>query len=773
MEEEKKNVERKQELTGQMENGEERKTDKLGKKELEKKREKKNSEKRKKNSASRQFFVVLGFLLGVFLLSAGVYAGWTTYYDSDLIEPFVCSYRESDMHAREVLDAFQNMMDRMKFYRNSGTFFSGNVNYGYYIKLTDTEGGKIYSNMSDDISKIFDKNIRSLMYTMENLNEEQSSGEDKDTFSYYDCYRWDAEGDTGVIYKDYEESRVEVPEDLLVSKKIDKLGICFSEDVLREKQNAWNNYAVFLVIMGAMLLLGVILILYFGGKLFSYRKITNYFRRCFVEIPVALIILAFILLYLCYERKISLFAAANHMIMLETSLGSMQLVMDMIAGALILTGCFFVLFFGVYLFAVFLGEKERSVVSFFWFVYKDYRESLWEGEERKQFLKRLRKPLGSLGTQIAGIWKLFWGVFSGKSIKGSTIAQRERKRALVFAGMLLLCVIGMAAGSRSLLAAHSYHVGDIKNQWLLSVSFALFLMVTAVYLLGTIRNLMDYAVMEEMIQKVYEGKYQEVGAAKKQISEDSVCFSDMEKLEQIGNGFEKAVEDQVHAERMKVELLTNVSHDLKTPLTSIISYVELLDMEPDLPEEAKEYVSILKKKAERLKTIISEVFELAKATSGEIQIEKKEIDFYRLVVQTLADMQDRIDASGLKIKEKLEKENVVIYSDGERMYRVLQNLMDNALKYSMKGTRIYVELVSEDGVVTFTIKNIAGYEMEFEAGDITERFVRGDKNRTTEGSGLGLSIAQGFTIACGGEFAVVIDGDMFKVRVEFPVVEKG
>ncbi|MDF2609758.1 MAG: hypothetical protein K0R92_1232 [Lachnospiraceae bacterium] len=236
--------------------------------------------------------------------------------------------------------------------------------------------------------------------------------------------------------------------------------------------------------------------------------------------------------------------------------------------------------------------------------------------------------------------------------------------------------------------------------------------------------------------------------------------------EKINRGLQDSLEDQMKSERMKVALVTNVSHDLKTPLTSIISYVELLSKE-ELSETAKDYVNILADKSERLKHIVSDLFDLAKSTSGNMPMDMEDIDLKKLLEQTLADMEDDIIKSGLPMKTKLPNHAVIIRSDGKKLYRVFQNVIDNALKYSLTGTRVFVETEESEDRVNVTIKNTAAYEMDFTPEEVLARFNRGDKSRTTEGSGLGLSIAESFTNVCGGNFKVDIDGDLFKVTIGF------
>lgn len=238
--------------------------------------------------------------------------------------------------------------------------------------------------------------------------------------------------------------------------------------------------------------------------------------------------------------------------------------------------------------------------------------------------------------------------------------------------------------------------------------------------------------------------------------------------EAIDKGFNDSLEEQLKAERMKIQLVTNVSHDLKTPLTAIIGYVDLLAKEP-LDETARAYVSILSEKSDRLKHIVSDLFDLAKSTTGNLDVTYEEIDVKRLIQQTLGDMSEEIEASTIEFKLRVSDENLIIRSDGKKLYRVFMNLFDNALKYALHGTRVYIDCEVRQGEILIGIKNIAGYEMTFTEEEIRQRFARGDHSRTSEGNGLGLSIAESFTNVCGGVFRLVIDGDLFKVELKFPV----
>ena len=223
---------------------------------------------------------------------------------------------------------------------------------------------------------------------------------------------------------------------------------------------------------------------------------------------------------------------------------------------------------------------------------------------------------------------------------------------------------------------------------------------------------------------------------------------------------------KLKAERLKTELITNVSHDLKTPLTSIISYTELLSGLDDLSEEAKDYVRIIEKKSQRLKTLTQDLFDISKAQSGNENVVLEKIDVSLLINQSLGEYDNEINKSGLTFCVNAEKD-LYILSDGRKMSRVIGNLINNILKYTMKNTRVFISAFSKDNEIIMEFKNIASYPMEFSAEEIVGRFVRGDESRTKEGNGLGLAIVKSYTELSGGNFRVVLDGDMFKAIITF------
>ena len=221
------------------------------------------------------------------------------------------------------------------------------------------------------------------------------------------------------------------------------------------------------------------------------------------------------------------------------------------------------------------------------------------------------------------------------------------------------------------------------------------------------------------------------------------------------------------SQQMKYELITNVSHDLKTPLTAIITYADLLK-NPDLTEEErKSYVETLDVKSQRLKVLIEDLFEVSKANSGNVQMNFMDVDVVKLMKEVRVEMSDKIEQSNLDFRWNLPEEKVVLSLDGQRTYRIFENLLNNSIKYAMPFTRVYVDIVNGDSEVVITFKNMSAQELNFDAEHLTERFVRGDSARNSEGSGLGLAIAKSFTELQNGQFDISIDGDLFKVTIRF------
>ena len=249
-----------------------------------------------------------------------------------------------------------------------------------------------------------------------------------------------------------------------------------------------------------------------------------------------------------------------------------------------------------------------------------------------------------------------------------------------------------------------------------------------------------------------------------------------DSVNSIGVGIRNAVETSMKDEKLKTDLITNVSHDIKTPLTSIITYVDLLKRENINDTRIQGYIDILDSKSQRLKQLIDDLVEASKISSGNITIHLDTINFAELVRQSIGEFSEKFVASNLQVVTKMPEQPMLIDADSGQLWRVMENLFQNVSKYAMHGTRVYIEMEEEgegyDKKQVFSVKNISAKYLEVEASDLTERFIRGDQSRQTEGSGLGLSIAKNLIEAQGGEFEIRVDGDLFKAIIKFPAVEK-
>ena len=245
-----------------------------------------------------------------------------------------------------------------------------------------------------------------------------------------------------------------------------------------------------------------------------------------------------------------------------------------------------------------------------------------------------------------------------------------------------------------------------------------------------------------------------------------------ESLNNISAGLSRAVDEKMKSERMKTELITNVSHDIKTPLTSIVNYVDLLKKENYENEHVREYVEVLDRQSRRLKKLTEDLVEASKATTGNITVNPAKTNVGELLNQSIAEYAEPLNANGLEPVLTLPEEPVYIYADGRLLWRVFDNLLGNICKYAMPGTRVYFDLNETDRKVNITLKNISRSPLNISAEELMERFVRGDSSRSTEGSGLGLSIARSLIELQNGVFRLAVDGDLFKVSVQFNALEQ-
>ena len=253
-----------------------------------------------------------------------------------------------------------------------------------------------------------------------------------------------------------------------------------------------------------------------------------------------------------------------------------------------------------------------------------------------------------------------------------------------------------------------------------------------------------------------------------QVDEDLGMFNSFkEEVINIQGGFKKAVQNEIKSQRMKTDLIANVSHDLKTPLTSIITYVDLLKDENLDQEKRVQYLETLEQKSQRLQVLIEDLFEMSKASSGNISMNLQMVDVVSLMKQTLLETEDKTRASGLVIRRQFPEHKVMLSLDSERTFRVFENLISNMSKYAMSGTRAYIDILDNEDMVQIMFRNMSADEITVNVEELVERFVRGDQSRHTEGSGLGLAIAKSFVELQGGHFEILIDGDLFKVVISF------
>lgn len=291
-----------------------------------------------------------------------------------------------------------------------------------------------------------------------------------------------------------------------------------------------------------------------------------------------------------------------------------------------------------------------------------------------------------------------------------------------------------------------------------------------------IYSIVLYIALKKYVQKIQE-QYRKLfdatrsianGNLQTELEQDWGIFeSYKEELAKIQDGFKAAVEEEVKSQRMKTELITNVSHDLKTPLTAITTYIELLENEDITPEQRKEYLEVLKRKSERLKFLIEDLFEVSKASSGNITLNPVDVDICNLMRQVYLEYEDRVEEADLIFRFRLPEEKVILKLDSQKTYRVFENLYINIIKYAMPHTRVYVNAQKTETGIEIELKNMSATELNVAPEELTERFVRGDSSRNTEGSGLGLAIATSFVELQGGKMKVEIDGDLFKVTINW------
>ena len=376
---------------------------------------------------------------------------------------------------------------------------------------------------------------------------------------------------------------------------------------------------------------------------------------------------------------------------------------------------------------------------------------------------------------------VYWAVLCLRDVLSIGIKRYLRERTL----------IGWFCGWLKMICIKVYHyVGDInlKEQSdktifrIVGVNFLILAILCSLWLFG-IGALFFYSILLFFIMRKYyrdlSGKYRVLLKATNQIAEGNLEVSIEEDLsvfepfkkeiQKIQSGFKVAVDEEVKSQKLKTDLISNMSHDLKTPLTAIITYVNLLKDERVTPEQRKAYIDILEQKSMRLKSLIEDLFEISKANSNNVTLNLEEVDIVSLLKEVSLELSDKIEESTIDFRWNLPDEKIVLPLDGQKTYRIFDNLLTNIIKYAMPNTRAYIDMKKEDGFVVISLKNVSAAELTFNPNEITERFARGDQSRNTEGSGLGMAIAKSFVELQNGKLFVEIEADLFRVSIRWPV----
>lgn len=354
------------------------------------------------------------------------------------------------------------------------------------------------------------------------------------------------------------------------------------------------------------------------------------------------------------------------------------------------------------------------------------------------------------------------------------------KERTIFGMVIMLCVMII---KRTLDEITKVDLREKNNKLiikLLAINAVILLIITSIWFFGIpvviLYSVILFFIIRKYVDKISE-KYSKLREATSKIAEGNLDVKIEEDLglfepfkgdlEKIQCGFKKAVDEEVKSQRMKTDLISNVSHDLKTPLTAIITYADLLKDENLSDEKRKQYIETLDRKAQRLQVLIENLFEVSKATSGNITLNIENIDVVSLMKQTLFELEDKLEEASLLVRKNMPKEKVILPLDSQRTFRVFENLIINITKYAMPNTRVFIDIIENEDDVAIIMKNMAAEEITFNVDTIAERFVRGDESRNTEGSGLGLAIAKSFVELQGGTFNISVDGDLFKVKIVF------
>lgn len=457
----------------------------------------------------------------------------------------------------------------------------------------------------------------------------------------------------------------------------------------------------------------------------------------------ALIFIAVISLALCIVIYSYLFISVGH----RSNNSDITVALFNNIPADILSGLvFFIFFYGIWLLTELYGLVQTValgalILIALYFVALWYLMSITVQAKAKTLIKHtflywLFKKISKIGNIIKHIYKNFATVYKVAMVIGAFMAFE-----LIFMGL------------------NAYENDNLIIGWIvISVIAAIILLIAAI-----------------SFQKVKQGGEKIVNGDLDNKIDTTYMFGDIkdfaESLNNINQGLQTAIDDKMKSERFKTELITNVSHDIKTPLTSIVNYVDLIKKENCDNKKINEYIEVLDRQSIRLKKLIEDLVEASKASTGNLSVELTKCNLSVLINQAVGEFSEKLESKNLQIVQTLPNQELYIMADGRRLWRVFDNLLNNICKYAMSGTRVYIDLVYESQKAVITFRNISELPINASAEELTERFVRGDRARNTEGSGLGLSIAKSLTELQNGSFEISTDGDLFKAKITFDVIK--
>ncbi len=685
------------------------------------------------------------FLLG-FLISFSIFLGVTIsflvrcYYDNFTYEYMMSDIPNSGMNIERNYFktkyfnyvVLNNLLSQLKFAVLDENKYDSNykLDEAYYydegeeVNITEREfAQKVKKRSQDNLKSISDLNYfvvnKSTGQTLTNTNYKTLNEFKKNAEGYYQAQFENAD----MVYRKIVNTNYQVSDN-------------FDYYIDRGSINIEDDIEVYISASQKMLDKSL-----FSYEYSIYNDIIKKYNKCIeVGIPALVTSVVFFIIYVImnfklpktkrefwnYYNKIPLEAIVTFLTIDITLIFVMAEEPVMLVNQLCVIPIFILLFYFILLIKQFSNfDRKRDFLNTSW----SFRILKWIFKKAKYFIKNTRKDIKTM--------------------------LKESKNLDLIRKIIILAVACVVIEFIILLkVANSYYMTLFDLIFIFGIQLG--------FLIYIVKKLSYLSTIMKGIRRIKDGELNY-----KIEEKDDIYFGALANdINNISEGLENSIEQRIKSERMKSELITNVSHDLKTPLTSIINYVELIKKEENLsPEYLKDYVKVLDNKSKRLKVLIEDLFEASKASTGNIELDLVKLDLKQLLQQSIGELEDKLEESNLSLRINLTEGDAHVLADGRRMYRVFENLLSNISKYSLENTRVYVDMVKEDGKIITTMKNISSYELNFDPEEIMERFKRADESRNTEGSGLGLAIARDLVTLQGGNMSIEIDGDLFKVKV--------